>query len=278
MKVEVKDIDADRFRLDVAHEGVEVGSVHVEVRAVLVEQFGDLLDLFLIDPQGVGVRHHEGRDVTVEILFHRGRREVPLRTGGNLFDIVSGEVGRGGVGPVGGVGDQYDLPGVAVLLQPLPDQEHSGQLPMGPGGGDQCEVGKTGEGAQRLLQGFDNLQVPLDKPVGGVGVGEEHPTQGGDLLVDLRVVLHRTGAEGVKAFVQGVVQVGELGVVADDLHLRDLRKQGRLLPELLGGEVSRFGDVQRGKGVTDLSAPGAGKDERFDDFISIFSHWQPPAP
>ena len=149
---------------------------------------------------------------------------------------------------------------------------------MGSGGGDQCEVGEAGEDAQRLLQSFDNLQVPLDKPVGGVGVGEKHPTQGGDLLVDLRVVLHRTGAEGVKTFVQGVVQVRELGVVADDLHLRDLRKQGSLLPELLGGEVGRFGDVQRGKGVTDLSAPGAEKDERFDDFISIFSHWQPPAP
>src|SRR5215467_8505363 len=49
-------------------------------------------------------------------------------------------------------------------------------------------------------------------------------------LVDARVVLHRAGAERVEAGVDAEVTVRELGEVAQDLRLRDLRQTRGLGP------------------------------------------------
>jgi hypothetical protein len=51
-------------------------------------------------------------------------------------------------------------------------------------------------------------------------VGEAR--QAGHLLVDLGVVFHGAGAQGVKALIDPVVHLGEPEEVADDIHLADL--------------------------------------------------------
>ena len=164
---------------------------------------------------------------------------------------IAAEVGARGVRAVGRIGDEDVFARVAPLFEAGPDEHHAGQLALGAGRRLEGEGVHARDLAQVVLDELDALRGLPWTVSGGrerVGVGESG--QGGHLLVDLGVVLHRAGAEGIEADVDAVVLLGEAGEVADDFDFGDLGKAGDLGPDRKAGQgVLGLGHVELGKGV-----------------------------
>ena len=69
VQVEVHHVGAEITGTHLADQSVHVGAVHVEQRALGVQQVGDLVDLLLEDAQGVGIGEHERGNVIVHLRF-----------------------------------------------------------------------------------------------------------------------------------------------------------------------------------------------------------------
>ena len=90
---------------------------------------------------------------------------------------------------------------------------------MGPGGGLEGHGVHTGDLTQQLLRLVEHLQAALDRLLRLEGVHLAEAWQGGHVLVNLGVVLHGAGAQGVEAVVDAVDPLGQGGVVAGQLRL-----------------------------------------------------------
>ena len=53
-----------------------------------MDDIGDILEVLLEDPQGVGVRYHYSRDFLVHRIGHRLRVEQAVRAGLDRHDLV----------------------------------------------------------------------------------------------------------------------------------------------------------------------------------------------
>ena len=82
VQVDVDHVHAHVARAGLAHDGVEVGPVVVAEGAGLVDQTGDLEDVLLEEPQGVGVGEHD-----------RGRALGQVAAQGLEVDETAGRAG-----------------------------------------------------------------------------------------------------------------------------------------------------------------------------------------
>ena len=109
MQVQVNDIGADHRRTRQAHLGIHVGTVHVHLPTVLMNDRRDFADPLLEDPVRRGIRHHQHTQ-HVMMLLSLGPQvidvDVPLRIAGDHDDPHARHRGAGGVRPVGGCRDQ----------------------------------------------------------------------------------------------------------------------------------------------------------------------------
>ena len=102
VQVDVHGVDAEVGGADPADDGVEVGAVAVEEGAGRVDGVGDLDDVALEQPAGVGVGQHDRGDVVAQLRLQRVQIDA---AGGVGRDGVHGEAagrGRRRVGAVGG--------------------------------------------------------------------------------------------------------------------------------------------------------------------------------
>ena len=99
---------------------------------------------------------------------------------------------------------------------------------MGTGVGLEGEVIQPREGTERLLQ--EDYQRPgaHHRMLRLQGVQVLELWQGSHLLVDLRIVLHRTGAEGIEARINTEVIIREVRVVAHHRQFVALWQRGIL--------------------------------------------------
>ena len=128
--------------------------------------------------------------------------------------------------------------------------------PCAPASGARLTPRQAADLLEVHLQAEDGFQRSLHLSLRLCRMGEREPRRRGDCLVQLGVVLHRATAEGVEVSVYGEVQLAEVGEVADDLALRDLR-QLQVISEhrLLRHELGRY--VGRGEGHAGTSGAAA---------------------
>ncbi len=230
-----------------------------------MDYLGDLGDIHIKEPQGVRVGQHQGRHPVVHLgpQVIQGNAAVFIR--GHLDDVHAHHGGAGRVGAVGRVGDQDDLalavpPGLVVS----DDQFQAGVLPVGPGHRLQGHRIHAGDFRQVLFQFVGQLQGPLGALFRGQGMEPGKTGQPAHRLIDLGVVLHGTGPQGVKAVVHAVVEQGKVDVVADDISFADFR-QGRCFPAQQTGrqELANvlFRHVARGQGKAHPAGDALFKDE-----------------
>jgi hypothetical protein len=68
------------------------------------------------------------------------------------------------------------------------------------------------------------------------------PRKTGQILVDLGIVLHGAGTEGIKAGVNAIVPLRQMGEMADDFHFTHFGKSLPIVTDQLGGpDFSRVG-------------------------------------
>ena len=232
-----------------ADHGVHVGAVAEDLAARVVDHAADLLNGGLEEAEGGGVREHQRRHAGAVFLQGlRQRAEVGVAFGvrGDRDDVVAAARRRGGVGAVGGVGDEDDGAfGLAERLVVGLDEHEARHLAVGARDGLEGDLVEAGDRAEHLLDPRQNLQRAGDRldRLHGVELGEAG--HAGGLLVDLRVVLHRARAQRVEAGLDAVIDVAEVREVAQEIqlaHLGEVERGARLEVGLDLGRVAH-GDV-----------------------------------
>ena len=225
VQVQVHHVHAEVAGPRLAHQRVHVGAVHVEQRALGVQNVGDLVNLALEDADGGGVGEHQRGGFFVDLASERFKIDAAFGVRLEVLDRVAAD-GRGGwVGAVRGVGDEDLLARIALRLVPGADQQDAGELAVRAGRGLQRDGVHAGDFEQAALQQVDDFENALRQRVGPVGMGLGEAFNAGDQLVDARVVLHGAGAERIHAQVDGVVPGGEAREVANDFDLAQLGQQ-----------------------------------------------------
>src|SRR4030042_1287903 len=163
-----------------------------------VDELADPQDIRFKHTQGVRVRDHQRGHFLGHIPGEGVQVNRPAVVGLDLANSIAADMGARGVGSVGRMGYQDDLPGLSALLEAGPDEHHSYKLSLRSGAGLERAGIHAGGLDQAFLQRLQDLEVALAKLRRSEGGGTEESRESGDLLVDLGVVLHGTGAEGLE--------------------------------------------------------------------------------
>ena len=213
----------------------------------------DLGDVLLEEAQGVGVGQHDPGHVVVETLAKGGHVDQTACVRRHGHGVVAAEGHRRRVGAVGRVRNDDLVTAAAVLGVPRPHEQEPGQLAR-------CaRRGLQGGGVHARDRAQDSFQVgqqrhpPLGEPRRGRRVDVGQSGQGGGVVADLRVVLHRARPERVGTQVDGVLAVAEPREMGDQVALGKLgdgrRRVAKVLSgdELLGRPLGQARRAERGR-------------------------------
>ena len=165
MGVEVHQVGPHIARPDRAQDRVHVGPVEVEQGSAIMKQPGDLADLGIEQPEGVGVGDHEDGGVVVELGLEVVQVDESFRVALDRDGLEARELRRGGIGAVRAVGDE-NL-GSTLLLSLVAvvrgRDEQGGQFPLRAGGGLEADRGETADLGQHSLKIEQDRQQSLKR-------------------------------------------------------------------------------------------------------------------
>ena len=273
VEVEVDDVEPHVARPHQAEQRVQVGAVHVEERARVVDDLRDLDNLFLEEPERVGVGEHQRGAVVVDQFREVAHVDQALGVGMNGLNLVPRQRGGGRVGAVRRIGDDDAPAGVATRRVVGVDHQDARELALRAGGGLQRHAIHARHFLQPLFEFIHQTQRALRERLALQGVRGRRARVPRHLLVDLGVVLHRARPQWIKAAVHAVVLAGEARVVPNDVHLAELGERGcrRASRGLRHGGCGRCGDIQ-GRQAIASAAGGAFLEQQ------RFRHCLPPIP
>ena len=222
MQVQVHHVHAEVAGPHLAHQRIHVGAVHVEQRALGVQNVGDLVNLVLEDAQRRGVGEHQRRGVFVHLPRESFEIDAAVGIRLEILDRVAAEGRRGRVGAVRRVGNQNLLARIALRLVPGAREQDSRELAVRARRRLQRDRVHAGDFEQASLQQVQNLENPLRERVGPVRMRLGQPLDARDKFVHARVVLHGARAQRIHAEIDRVVPSGEAREVADNLDLGEL--------------------------------------------------------
>ena len=265
VQVQVHHVDAEVAGAHLADQRVHVGAIHVEQRALGVENVGDLVDLVFEDAERRGIGEHQRGGVFVDLAREGFEIDAAVGVGLEILDLVAADGRGGGVGAVGGVGNDDLAARIALRLVPCANQQNAGELAVRAGGGLQRDGVHAGDFDEAALQQVDDFKHALRERLGAVGMRFGQAFDARDEFVDARVVLHRAGAERIHAEVDGVVPGGEAREVADDFDLAQLGQQARRFAVRIAEQRRGidFRHVERRQLVGLLARRGLLEDEAF---------------
>ena len=166
---------------------------------------------------------------------------------------------------MGGVG-HHDL--AALFSLPLvvgADHHDAGELALGARGGLERHAIHSADLGELPLEAVEVLQQPLGNGDGLEGMGRAEAGETGDPLVELRVVLHGAGAEGIGSQIHGGVPGGESREVPYHLDLGELGQARDLVADGVGGQLRPgvdLGNVERRQRVAHSTRGAALEEER----------------
>src|SRR4029077_11080989 len=266
VQIEVHDVDPEVTRARDAGEGVHVSPVHIEQRALRMENLGNFRDALLEDAERRRIGDHQRGDVGRNQFAQFVDVDLAVRFGLYVFDFVARYYRGGGIGPVRGIGNQDLLARIALLLEVRADQQQTGELALRAGGGLQSDGVHAGDFEQALLEQAKDFQAALRKLLRLVGMLGGDAVKSRPEFVDPRVVLHGAGAEGIHAEVDRVVPGGEAREVANDFDFADFGESlnalaAVILAESFGGIAARH--LERRKFESAFAGRGLLEDEPF---------------
>ena len=149
MKIEVAGIDAEFAWSTDADQGIEVGTIHINLAACLVNFFTKISDSRFEDTVGRGIGDHGGgdsRSVFFEFCVEVGKIDVPLRVASDRNDPKTDEDCTGWVGAVCGNGNEADIAcGVSSGLMPSADRKKACVLSLGARVRLEGDMGQAGD-------------------------------------------------------------------------------------------------------------------------------------
>lgn len=281
VQVQVADISTNVTGRGQTDLGVHVGSVHVDLASVGMNDLAGIRHSVLKDTEGRGVGDHEGREA-VRVLgglgLQVGKVQVSVSQALDGNDLHTGHGSRGRVGSVGRDGDQANVTlGVTTALVVGTNGTETGILSLGTRVGLERDIIETGDLGQVATELLEHDLVALGLVIGseGVDVAELGPGDGDHLGGGVQ--LHGAGAERDhrvgerEILVLEAVDVTEhlsLGVVRiEDLVGQVLGGTDEALIEDLGG--ARLGDVQLVGDAEEIGGRGTIAGENLDELLQL---------
>ena len=200
VQVKMADIRPDDPGMGQSHLGIEVGAIHINLSAVLVNDPADFLDALFKYPVGGRIGNHQ----CCQPLFVLGgfrlqivEVDVAMLVAFDDHHLHAGHDCAGRVGAVGGGRNQGNIAvAFTTAFQVSADHHHTGKLSLSPGIGLQRNRGKAGQLAEHRLQFTENpgISPGLIFRHKGMQPPEGLPTDRHHL--GRSVQLHGAGAEG----------------------------------------------------------------------------------
>ena len=244
VQIHVYAVEAHVAGTNNAHYRVEVCAVIVAEAACLVYEAGYLKYVLIEYAYCIGVSQHKAGSIVAKDRLQRLEINAAVGGGGDIYHLIAAHRRCGGIGTVGGIGNDYLValgipPTVVVLL----DEQHAGELAVGACGGLEGHIRHSGDLAKVLAYGVEHFAAALGGVPGGKGVDRGKAGQRGHLLVYAGVIFHCAGAQRIKAAVHAVYPVVQLGIVAGDVGLAHFGQRGfqftlKLLWELDGLHIA----------------------------------------
>ena len=152
MQVEVHHVDAEVAGPHFADQRVHVGAVHVEQRALGVQDVGDLVDLLSKTPSVLGLVSISAATSSFTCASSDANVDHARCVRLQVLDLVAADRRGGGIGAVRRVGDEDLLARIALRLVIGADQQDAGELAMRAGRGLQRDGVHAGDFDQALAQ------------------------------------------------------------------------------------------------------------------------------
>ncbi len=267
MQVEVHHVHAKIAGARDAGERVHVRAVHVQQRAVFVQDFGGLGDILLEHAERRRIRDHHGGHVVVHNLFQARDVDLAAFIRGHVFHVVAGNHRGRGIGAVRGVGYQNFFARVSLrVFEVRANEQQAGEFALRARRRFQRARIHARNFDEAILEQLQNFQAALRKFLRLVGMLGGDAVQAGDEFIHARIVFHGAGAERVHAEIDGVIPGGEPREVADHFDLADFGKSFDALAHVIGaqrGPRVHGGHVQRRQLETALAWPGLLEDQPF---------------
>ncbi len=226
VQVHVHHVEAHVAGSGLAENGVEVGAVVVEQAAGRMDDGGDFGDVPLEHAQRRGIGQHQPGGLRPDRLAQGGEVHVAVGVGGDFPDREAAHDGGGGIGAVGGVGDQHFTAGVVAVGNMVgADHRHPGEFALRPGHRRQRDGLHPRDFPQHLLQLVQAGEKALTDRFRRQRMTDQEAGQRGQPVADPRVVLHGAGAQRIKVGVDGEILLRQPGVVAHRLEFRDFRQR-----------------------------------------------------
>ncbi len=247
MQVHVHHVDAHVAGPHDAEQRVQVRAVAVDEPALRVHDLADLGDVLLEQPERVRVRDHQRGHLLVHGRGHGlGVQDaVVARRDGD--DLVAVQRRARGVRAVRGVGHEHARALLAARLVVRADHHDARELALRAGGGLERHAIHAADLGQQLLERVEQGEQALHALGRAERMCRREAGQARDPLVQLGVVLHRAGAEGIEAEIDRRVPGGEACEVADDVHLRHL------------GQARQVGAGERPEQLRDVGGRDVGR-------------------
>jgi len=125
---------------------------------------------------------------------------------------------------VGGIGNQYFLARIPLLLQVGANQQQAGHFAMRPRCGLQRDGIHAGDLQQALFEQPKDFEAALRKLLRLIRMFRGDPVEPGHEFIYARVVFHRAGAKRIHAQVDGVVPRRKTREVAENFDLAHFGK------------------------------------------------------
>ena len=178
VQIHVADVGADVRRAGQADLRVEVRSVHIDLPAVAVDDVADFADFGFKDAvRGRIGNHQRGELVGVGggFVFEVLQVDVAVRVAVDGDNRHAAHVRRGGVGAVGGFGNQADVALTFTARGVVAgNRDHAGIFALRAGIGLQADGVKAGDGAQLRAQAVQKGERAGDVFAWREGVGAVH--------------------------------------------------------------------------------------------------------
>mmetsp|Transcript_15304 Transcript_15304/g.38666 ORF Transcript_15304/g.38666 Transcript_15304/m.38666 type:complete len:218 (+) Transcript_15304:1084-1737(+) len=210
VQVNVHGVHTKVCDLHSAQQGVEVCTVAVKKRAVLMQYFGCVRDFSLKKPARIWVRKHHCSYVVIHLALQVFQVNAPVCLSFQVERFEPAHNRCCGIGAMCRRRYKHNLPLICFspIFNSLSDTHHTAQLSVGTSSGRHCHSLHSSQLAQPFLEAVDNLESTLSSLHGLEGVDGAKAGVPGYLLIHTRIVLHRARAKRIDPLVNVVVQLG----------------------------------------------------------------------
>src|SRR5712671_6242557 len=135
MQIQVHHVHAEIARPRDSRESVHVRAVHIQQRALGVQDLRDFRDALLKNAQRRRIRDHQRSDIRRDQFTKLVDVDLAVRFGFNVFHFIARDNRGGRIRAVRGIRNQNFLTWIALLLQIRANQQQAGKFALSAGGG-----------------------------------------------------------------------------------------------------------------------------------------------